>query len=74
MKATKINIPTGNTGASSIPPIEDSFIYIETSSNVFGPAVFDKIERTFVFHFSKSIFYYNGFQRQLTIHQLVWED
>ena len=33
IKSTKTNSPTGNSGATSIPPIGDSFMYIETSSN-----------------------------------------
>ena len=40
IKATKMNIPTGKTGGSSIPLIYDSFICIETSSNNFAPALF----------------------------------
>ena len=29
-RATKTSIPTGNTGASLMPPIADSFMYMET--------------------------------------------
>ena len=32
IKSTKTNSPTGNSGAMSLAPIEDSFIYIERSS------------------------------------------
>ena len=33
-ESTKTNSPTGNSGATSLPPIGDSFMYIETSSTI----------------------------------------
>ena len=30
-KSTKTNSPTGDSGATSLPPIGDAFMYIETS-------------------------------------------
>ena len=35
VKSTKINSPTGNSGAATLPPIGDSFMWIETSANNF---------------------------------------
>ena len=40
IKLTKTNSPTGDSGASGLPPIGDSFMYIETSSNNNDEAVF----------------------------------
>ena len=31
MKSTKTNSPTGNSGITSLPPIGDSVMYVETS-------------------------------------------
>ena len=42
IKSTKTKSPTGYSGATSLPPIGNSFIYIETSSNNHG------LERIFV--------------------------
>ena len=36
VRSTKTNSPTGNSGATDLPPIGDSFMYIETSSNNSG--------------------------------------
>ena len=36
LRSTKTNSPTGDSGAVNLPPIGDSFIYIETSSNNYG--------------------------------------
>ena len=44
--STKSNSPTGNSGATSLPPIGDSFMYTETSSNNNGNNVFASFERT----------------------------
>ena len=33
IKSTKTNSPTGNSGATSLPPIGNSFMSIETNSN-----------------------------------------
>ena len=40
VKSTKTSSPTGNSGATSIHPIGDSFLYIETSSSHNGNCVF----------------------------------
>ena len=36
LKSTKMSSPTGPSGAASSPPIGNSFMYIETSSNNHG--------------------------------------
>ena len=40
IRATKTNSPTGDSGATSLPPIGFAFLYIETSSNNHGSNVF----------------------------------
>ena len=40
MKSTKTNSPTGGLGATTPPPIGNSFMYIETSSGNHGNNVF----------------------------------
>ena len=49
VKSTKTHSPTGHSGATSLPPIVDSFMYIETSSDNHGNNVFISIERTDIF-------------------------
>ena len=61
IKSTKSNSPTGNSGATSLPPIGDSFIYIETSSNNNGNNVFASFERTDFIQITNITFYYNRF-------------
>ena len=46
LKSTKTNSPTSGSGATSLPPIGDAFMYIETSLNNHGPNVFVSWERT----------------------------
>ena len=36
MKSTETNSPTSYSGATSLPPVGNSFMYIETSSNNHG--------------------------------------
>ena len=36
IKSTKTSSPTGNSGATSLPPTEDSFMYKERSQNISG--------------------------------------
>ena len=40
INSTKTNSPTGDSGASSLPPIGSAFMYIETSSANHGGNVF----------------------------------
>ena len=46
IKSTKTNSPTGDSGATSLTPIGDSFMYIETCSNNNGDNVFCSFEQT----------------------------
>ena len=62
IKSTKTNSPTGHSGATTLPPIGNSFMYIETSSNNHGhERVFVSWERTDIIQISNIIFYYNRF-------------
>ena len=38
--------PAGCTRATGVPPIDDSFMYTETNSNVSGPKVYCSFERS----------------------------
>ena len=60
-KSSKTNSPTGYSGATSLPPIGNSFMYIETSSNNHGNNVFVSWERTDIIQISNITFYYNRF-------------
>ena len=60
-KSTKTNFPTGYPGATTLPPIGDSFKHIEMSSNISGPNVAVSFERTDVIQISKITFYYKRF-------------
>ena len=59
IKATKTNSPTRYSCPTSLPPIANSFMYIETSSNNHGDNVFVRFERTDIFQSSNITFYYN---------------
>ena len=62
IKSTKTNSPTGHSGANSPPPIGNSFMYIETSSNNLGlERVFASWERTDIIQISNITFYYIRF-------------
>ena len=62
IKSTKSNSPTGFSGATSLPLIGNSFMYIETSSNNHGhERVFVSWERTDIIQISNITFYYNRF-------------
>ena len=62
IKSTKTNSPTGHSGATSLPPIGNSFMYIETSSNNHGhERAFVSWERTDFIQISNITFYYNRF-------------
>ena len=61
IKSTKTNIPTGYSGAPSLPPIGNSFMYIETSCNNHGNKVFVNFERTDIIQVSNITFFYNRF-------------
>ena len=60
IKSTKSNSPTGNSGATSIPPVGSAFMFIETSSkNYGGNEVFVSWERTDIIQITNITFYYN---------------
>ena len=61
IKSTKTNSPSSHSGATSLPPIGDSFMYIETSSNNHGPNVFVSWEKTDIIQISNITFYFNRF-------------
>ena len=62
IKSTKTTSPTGHSGATNLPPIGNSFMYIETSSNNHGhERVFVSWERTDIIQISNITFYYNRF-------------
>ena len=61
VKSTKTSSPTGNSGATSLPPIGNSFMYIETTSNNHGNNVFVSFERTDIIQITNISFYYNRF-------------
>ena len=61
IRSTKTNSPTGDSGATSLPPIGNSFMYIETSSNNNGNNVFASFERTDIFQITNITFYYNRY-------------
>ena len=60
-KPTKTNSPTGDSGATSLPPIRTAFMYRETSSSNQGNNVFCSFERTDVIQITNITFYYNRF-------------
>ena len=57
IKSTKTNSPTGFSGATSLSPIGNAFMYIETSSNNHGSNVFVSWERTDIIQISNITFY-----------------
>ena len=61
IKSTETNSPTGYSGATSSPPIGNSFMYIETSSDNHGNNVFVSWGRTDIIQISNITFYYNRF-------------
>ena len=64
IRSTKTSSPTSSSGAVVPPPRGDSFMYIETSSNNFGPNVFCSWERNDIIQMSNILFYYNRFSIQ----------
>ena len=61
IKSTKTNSPTGDSGASSLPPIDSASMYIETSSGNHGNNVFCSFEGTDIIQITNITFYYNRF-------------
>ena len=61
IKSTISNSPTGDSGATALPPIGSAFMYIETSGNNNGDDVFYSFERTDIIQITNISFYYNKF-------------
>ena len=61
VETTKTHSPSSRSGATSVPPIGDSFTNIETSSNNHGNNVFVSFERTDIIQSTNITFYYNRF-------------
>ena len=61
MESTKTNSSTSNSGATSLPPVGDSFMYIETSGNNNGDNVFCSFQRTDIIQISKKAYSFNRF-------------
>ena len=61
IKSTKTSSPTSQSGATSLPPIGNSFMFIETSSGGHGNNVFFSFKRTDIIQITNITFYYNRF-------------
>ena len=61
IKATKSSSPGNHSGATTVPRIGDSFMYIVRSSNNRGNNVFVSFERTDTIQISNITIYYNRF-------------
>ena len=61
IKSTKTKSPTGDSGETSLPPIGNAFMYIETSGNNNGNNTFDSFERSVIIQITNLTFYYNRF-------------
>ena len=73
LKSTRTNSPTGESGATTLPPIGNSFMYVETSSNNHVSVKFFfllKDQTSFKLVISLSII--TDFQFQLMIRKNQW--
>ena len=62
IKSTKTNSPTGHSGATSLSPIGDAFMYIEMCSNNSGSDdIFVSWERVDIIQVTNVTFYYNRY-------------
>ena len=61
IKTTRTNSPTSQSGATVLPPIGSSFMYIETSGDNYGNNTFVSFERTDIIQITNITFYYNRF-------------
>ena len=61
LKSTKTSSPTEDTGATSLPPIGNAFMYVESSSNNSGNHTYVMWERTDIIQFTNVTFYYNRY-------------
>ena len=68
IKSTKTNSPTGQSGRTSLPPIGNAYMYVETSGNNNDSSndnVFVSFERTYIIHISNITFYHNRFSTSI---------
>ena len=61
IKTTKTQSPTENSGATELPPIGNSFMYLESSGNNNGDNTYVKLIRTDIIQITNISFYYNRF-------------
>ena len=62
VKSTKTNSPTGHAGATVLPPIGNSFMYIESSgANSGSNIIYCSWERTDIIQITNITFYYNRY-------------
>ena len=61
MESTKTSFPTKHSGATSLPPIGASFMYIETSSGNHGNNVFVSSVQSDIIQKTGLNFYYNRY-------------
>ena len=60
IRSSKTTSPTADSGATTIPPIGNSFMYIETSGGNYGyDHIFCSFERSDIIQISNITFYYN---------------
>ena len=70
IKSTKSSSPTGQSGATSLPPIGTAFMYIETSgNNSNSDNIFVSWERTDIIQITNVTFYYNRFSISSASHK-----
>ena len=60
-KSTKTTSPTGDSGATTLPPIGTAFMYIETTGGNKRSGVFASFERSDIIQISNITIYYNRF-------------
>ena len=61
IKSTKTQSPTEKSGATGLPPIGNSFMYLESSGNNNGDNTYVKLIRTDIIQITNISFYYNSF-------------
>ena len=62
MKSTKTNSPTSHLGGTTVPPVDNSFVHIETSQIISGSDnVFISFDRTDIIQITNVPFYYKRF-------------
>ena len=61
IRSTETNSSTSESGATSLPPNGNAFLYIETNSDNHGNNVFCSFERTDIIQITKKTFDYNRF-------------